>query len=451
MANELDLDVIGSSGLKQSGGIVDEEFHPKLRGGYAPKLYREMSDNSSTIGAIRYLFKALVRQVEWRVNPADANIPAAVEQAAFLESNMVDMSMTFEDIISEALSCLDYGWSYFELCYKLRKGDTDDPTTRSKYNDGKIGWRKMALRSQDTRDHWEFDEDGGLRGMWQVQDEGAPVLIPIEKAILFRTETTKGNPEGRSIYRNAVVDYFFLKRICEIEAVGIERDMTGMITMEVPLELLMKNATAEHKALLQALEKMLSELKRDEREFAIVPAETDRQGNATGYKLKLLNSGGSRQIDTNGVKLYYKTNILQSVLAQFLQLGLSGVGSFALASTQTDLFAVSLGNYLNMICSVFNRFAVARLMDLNGVPSELWPEIVHGDIETPPLGEIGSYIQALASAGQLPEDDGIKRRLLEIARLPIPEAPTEVTGETTHKEHRFIRPVPIRLPSFVKE
>ncbi len=437
----LDLSSVGYSGLKQFGGVIEEEWHPKLRGDYGPKLYREMADNNSIIGAIRYITKALVRQVEWRVEPADTSTEAAA-WAEFLESCLVDMSITFEDLISEVLSFLDYGWAYFELVYKIRKGEEgEDASTRSKFDDGKIGWRKIALRAQDTRERWEFDdEDGGLEGMHQVTDDGKNAFIPIEKAVLFRTESTKDNPEGRSIFRNAVVDYFYLKRICNIEAIGIERDMTGLVTMEVPIEMLMTDAPASQTALLASLQKMLSELKRDEREYAIVPSETDKHGNSTGFKLKLLSTGGRRQIDTTAVKQDYKIGILQSVVAQFIQLGMSNVGSFALASSQTDLFSVALGAYLDSITSTFNRFAVSRLMNLNGAPRDLYPELVHGDVETPPLGEIGTYIQSLATAGQLPTgDEALQRKLLEFAKLPIPEADEGTQVEKSKKKGGLIR------------
>lgn len=417
-----DLMVLGTSGLKQSGGVIEEEWHPKLRGTYGPKVYREMADNNSSIGAIRYLINVLIRQVEWRIEPASED-KEAVEAAEFVESCLVDMSLTFEDLISEILSFLDYGWSYFELVYKIRRGATDDPTTRSKYDDGKVGWRKIALRAQDTLDRWEFDEeDSGLRGMHQTDSSGGnDAFIPIEKALLFRTEIRKNNPEGRSIYRNAVVDYWYLKRISNIEAIGVERDMTGMLTMEVPLELLHPDATPAHKSLKAEFEKMLSELKRDEREYALIPPEVDRQGKPTGYKLKLLSSGGRRAIDTTKIKEDYKINILQSVLAQFIQLGMGQTGSFALASSQTGMFAVALGSFMDTIASVFTRFGIARLMEMYGVNTEAWPSLVHGDIESPPLQEIGAYIQALASAGQLPEDEALQRKLMEIANLPMPD------------------------------
>lgn len=422
--SKLDLGVVGTSGLKQTGGVISEEWHPKLRGAFGPKVYREMSDNSSAIGAVLYLFETLTRQVEWRVEPSSPEQPA-VDAAQFVEECLYDMSHTFEDFLSEVLSFFSYGWSYFELVYKLRKGGgpTAKPTLRSRHNDGKIGWRKIALRSQDTLDRWEFDpEDGGLRGMHQMDySSGKRAFIPIEKALLFRTKNFKDNPEGRSLFRNAVLDWFFLKRICEIEAIGIERDMTGLLVMEVPTEILSTTASGEARALRSALENMLARVKRDEMEFAMVPTELDTEGKPTGFKLKLLSSGGRRQIDTPAVKNYYKLGILQSVLAQFIQLGMESVGSYALASSQTNVFAMALSAYLDSIAATFNRFAITRLMQLNGVREEYWPELVHGDIETPPLAEVGAYIQSLATAGQLPDDEAIQRKLLEIAKLPIPE------------------------------
>ncbi len=417
----IDLGIIGTSGLKQFGGLITEEFHPSLRGQFGPKVYREMSDNSSAIGAIRYIIKSLVRQVDWRIEPADDS-KEAVAQSEFIESCLLDMSITFEDFISEVLSFLDYGWSYFEIIYKLRKGKTDDPTTRSQFDDGKVGWRKFGLRAQDTLESWVFDEaDGGLRGMNQLdQTTGRAAYLPIEKCLLFRTEIMKGNPEGRSIYRNAVVDYFYLKKIEKIEAIGIERDMTGLLVMEVPMGLLDPSASGPEKAMLASLEKMMAGLKRDEREYGIVPSELDPESKPTGYRLKLLSSGGRRQIDTVAIKQYYKINILQSVVAQFIELGMQGVGSFALASSQTNLFSVALGTFMDSIASVFNRFAISRLMELNGVPYELHPSLIHGDIESPPLGELGAYIQSLAAAGQLPDDTALQHKLLEYANLPIP-------------------------------
>jgi hypothetical protein len=429
MAEEkLNLDVLGSTGLKEYGGLIYEEFMRRLQGQNAQKTYREMTDNSSTIGSIMFIVEALVRQVEWRIEPA-STIAEAQPPAEFVDSCLMDMNHTLEDFISEVLSFLNYGWSYFEVVYKLRGGDTSNPKTQSKFSDGRVGWRKFALRAQDTLDKWEFaEEDEDLLGMHQMTEKGKEAFIPIEKAILFRTQSIKDNPEGKSIFRNAVFDWYYLKRISEIEAIGIERDFAGLPVMEVPKSLLNSNAPDDVKALRKDLEKMMAQIKRDERDYAIIPSETNSDGNPSGYRFRLLSSGGSRQIDTNAAKTYYKINILQSVSAQFIQLGMSNVGSFALASNQTNMFSVALGAYLDVITSTFNKQAIEPLMKLNNVPSELWPKLVHGDIEAPPLDEIGRYVQVLSQTNQLPFNDETRNKLLEMGGLPIPEAHEQQEG-----------------------
>jgi len=790
---QLDLGVQGSTGLKQYGGWIFEEFLPRLQGRTGVLTYREMIDNSSTIGAIRYTIRSLILQAEWRVEPA-GDTPEAREWAEFVEGCLDDMSHTFEDFLSELLSHLDYGWAYHELVYKIRRGpEATNPSYRSKHDDGKVGWRKIPIRSQDTLDRWEFEpSDNGVRGMWQFDPyspKGSQLFIPIEKALLFRTSGNKGNPEGRaltldtsvptpdgwttmgaievgdkvydergriryvtaktevfrdrpvyeiefkdgsavradtnhlwsvtdyndrtlgreprtisteelfaksqkstdlifscgrapvldapnqplpvdpyllgywlgdgaigtatfsvcdedlpslleqisaaghepgarngnnisvpgvfrealkvagvyrnkhipatylrasseqrlallqglmdsdgftpakdakdvasvfhntdlnlihgvaelvrtlggrpkvklrqragrlggelfgrqivgrrdlwevrfsldlpthrlprkrerqklvsecdrevalshhvirnirrvenadtvcievdapshlflagdsmvpthnSIYRNAVLDYFKFKRITDIEAVGIERDMTGLLHMQVPIEILQAAPGSIEMTIRSELERMLGSLKRDEREFAMTPPELNEEGMPTGFKLGLLATGGRRQIDTNDIALRYMNSMTMSTLADFLMLGKNDVGSWALASSKTRLFSFALGAIMDAVAAVFNRFAIPRLMALNSVPVDLHPHLVHGDIESPPLDEIGNYITSLATAGLLTPTKPLERKLLEFGRLPAP--PVDEEDKPLPGEGARIAPEQLLLP-----
>ena len=49
----------------------------------------------------------------------------------FIDGCLADMSHTWADFLAEVLSCLPYGWAYFETVYKLRKGpDQSDSKLR---------------------------------------------------------------------------------------------------------------------------------------------------------------------------------------------------------------------------------------------------------------------------------------------------------------------------------
>lgn len=403
------LITIGTTGLRHHAGIIDEEFHPRLRGQRAVDVFIEMRDNDAVIGSMLYAIESLLRQVKWSVSPADDS-EKSKQAAAFLDDVILNMSHSWEDLITEILSMLVFGWSFLEIVYKKR-------------DDGKIAWRKLSIRSQETLSRWEIDnEDGGIRGLWQRDyHSGAEVFIPIEKALLFRTTSLKNNPEGRSILRNAYRSWWYLKRIQNIEAVGIERDLSGLPVMQVPPDIMSPNASSDQKALRSSLELLIQQLRRDEREGVVIPAEETRDG-LTGYKLNLLKTGGSRAVNAGATIKRYESRMAMSVLAEFILLGTEQVGSYALASSKTGLFTVTLGRYLSTIKSVFNRFAIPRLFAFNPeFPKESWPTLEHGDIERPDLKDLSEYVKRLVSVEALTPDRAMERTLRETADLPLVE------------------------------
>ena len=429
--DELEQDVdpmeeIGSTGLAETGGRIFEEFLPQLQGKKGIQVFKEMRDNDPTVGAMLFAIEMLIRQVEWRVEPASEE-PRDIEAAEFVDQCTEDMSSTWDDTMSDILSMLPFGYSVLEEVYKQRNGPTLDPRTNSKFDDGRIGWAKLPIRSQETIDRWIFEKDSNeLCGIVQIaRPFFRPVEIPISKLLLFRPVANKANPEGRSVLRNSYRPWFFKKRIEEIEGIGIERDLAGLPTALVPPKILSRNASSEQKSLLQQIETVLRNIRRDEKEGVIFPLARDDNGNLT-YELKLLNSGGRRQFNTNDIINRYDRRIAQSVLADFILLGQEGrTGSFALAESKTALFAVAIGAFLDAIEAVFNRFAIPRLIRLNTFDVDDFPRLVHGDIESVDIEKLGDFVVKLSQAGILLTDEATERHLRMQAGLPQREEDEE--------------------------
>lgn len=422
----LDLAVLGSTGLRETGGYIYEEFNRKLQGRNGVKIYEEMASNNAVIGSLIFITDMIVRQAEWRIETPDGmeEDPRAIAEKEFIETCMGDMSHTWEDFISETLSMLVFGWAYFETVYKIRKGPSNNPKTNSNYDDGRIGWRKLEIRSQDSLWRWLFDAEGGFEGMLQLdtfRGQKGPTPIPIEKALLFRTRSSKGNPEGRSLLRPAVKPWWYQKRLEEVEAIGIERDLTGMPLMEVPRELLLEDATDEDKALRAVLERMIQQIRVDERWGGLIPAELDKEGNPTGFKLRLMTSGGRRMMPTNDVIKRHESRIAMTWLAEFIFIGQDKVGTQGADESKKNLFKVALQTILkDMIASTFNRFGIGRLMELNRVPREFWPRAVPSKLESPELDKMGAFVKEMAAAGLLSPNRALEVELLDKASLPAP-------------------------------
>jgi len=407
---------LGITGLRRWGGQVEEEFLPQLRGRRAIRTYREMAHNDPVIAAILFAIRMIIRQVEWNVQPfsSDRRDAAAAE---FLHGCLDDMSTGWGDILNDVLSFLVYGWSFMEIVYKRRQGDRRDPSKRSRFNDGRVGWRKLAIRAQETLYRWEFDEGGGIQAMVQMAPPDYQVrTIPIEKALLFRTDTSRGNPEGLSILRGAYRSFYFKKTLEEIEGIGIERDLAGLPVVWVPPEVA-QATDGDAAATKQAFLSLVKNIRRDRQEGVVMPLEYDEGGRKV-YDIQLLSTGGRRQFDTSAVIERYSRQIAMSVLADFILLGHEKVGSFALSESKTNLFVMALRGWLDSIRDVFNRHAIPRLWRMNGWDTDRLPQFTYGELEVPDLQALAAYINALAGVGALVPDENLEVYLRELAGLP---------------------------------
>lgn len=421
---------IGDLGLKRYSGTITEEFLTMLKGAAGQRLLAELRDNHPVVGAIMFALKMLIRQVEWEVESADET-PECVEDAEFVRGCLDDMSHSWIDFLNEALSMLTYGYSYHEVVYKMRVGpEEDDPTKRSRYTDRKIGWRKMPIRAQETLYRWELDDEGGVKGFWQQPPIGPLRYIPLNRSLLFRFDTFKGNPEGRSILRNAVVPYYIQKRLQEIESIGIERDLAGLPVITAPAVYMSREATPEQQAVLTVLRDIVRNIRRNDQEGVIMPGDLHPTSGKPLFELKLLNSGGSRQVNTNDIINRYDQRIAMTVLADFVLLGHQKIGTQALAKTKTDIFALAVGALLDVICDIFNRYAIPSLLRLNGRKIDKTPTLKHGDVQALDFTEFASLVGGLTGAGMaLFPDPNLENWVRRRFGLPEPSLDTDVVGD----------------------
>ncbi len=410
---------LGSTGLKHWGGAIYEELLSELQGIRGVRKYEEMARNDPVIGAIMFTIRMLIRQVTWSVDAA-GDEEGDEEAAEFLRTCLDDMEQSWEQTISDILSFLTYGWALTEVVYKRRLGASDDPTLNSRHDDGKVGWRKIAIRAQETLYCWDFSEEGQLVGFQQLPPPDYRLRqIPWERFLLFRTDSTKNNPEGISILRNCYRPWYFKKTIEEIEAIGIERDLAGLPVVYVPSTVLLGETEAD-RTTRQAFLNMLTNIRRDKQEGVMMPLSYDQAGNKE-YDLALLSTGSRRQFDTSGVIERYSRQIAMTVLADFIMLGHEKVGSFALSQDKTNLFVMALKAWLDSIAQVFNRHAVPRLWQVNGWDTDRLPKLTYGQTEEATLQELGAFVSELAKVGVIVPDAELEQYLRRKADLPVPE------------------------------
>ena len=415
---------LGVSGKNTyAGDIRADEFLQELKGKKAIQKYKEMRDNNAIVGSVMYAVEQTLRDVEIKIKPADDS-EEAKREADFLKSVLDDMDESLDDHISEALSYLTYGFGWFEVIYKRREGDFRSPKKNSKFNDGRIGIKKIAIRAPWTVEKFEINQDTGeVLGMYQEATWGKlPVMIPVEKSVYYRTTSLNNDPSGRSVLRNAYVSYTYLNKIQNYEAVAIERELHGVPVGRMPAEYLSSDATTDQVNLRGQFERILRDLKNNDQGYALLPSDlyVDADGKPTNQRLmdiELITANGSRSIDIDPIVKRYQHDIARSLMAEFLMLGSSG-GSYALSKTKTDLFLRSLESYINNIVDVLNKQLVERIWQLNGLPWETMPKLVAGDVAPHDLREIASFLRNLNGAGiEVKDHPELVDNLMNIAEL----------------------------------
>lgn len=418
---------IGAPGLLAYGGRINDEYDARLRGDRLLKTYTEMG-NDATIRSFLFAFDVLARAAGHRFEPSGETLQAN-QIADFFTDALDDMDGSFSDTESEILTCLQYGFSLFELIYKRR-------------DDGKIGWSRWAPRAQETVWEWLWDSEWNVTGIIQNAPPSYQMAtIPVERLLHFTVQPRKQNPMGASLLRAAYDSWYFTKHIQKIEAIGIERDLAGLPVIGIP-DAAYRNETEVANWLAVG-----SDLRRDERAAVIKPNIFDDKGNAM-YTVELLSTGGSRQIDTDPILARYERKMLRAVLADFLTLGDTGVGSYALGISRADLFLDAAKAVLTGIEDTINISAIPRLMALNGMPPELAPRFVFNEITQRDTQSFANTIAILATAGVVDiTDPAVRRYVYKEIGLPIPdETSAEAEQDDVDAPNPVIPAVRIRPP-----
>lgn len=411
---------LGYSGLDYSlDGTVNEEFLSQLRWPEAGEVYKEMLSNDPTVGAMMFAIEMLLQGIVW-TSEAASDSQRHKDEAELLHQIMHDMEKPWEETIVDILSFLPYGFSIHEPVFKIRRGPRQsNKKFKSKYSDGKFGLRKLAVRSQDSIDKWEFDPiTDEVLGVWQWADNKAMrVYLPRDRYIHFRVNSKRDNPESTSILRTAYRPWYLKKQVEDHEAIGVARDLAGIPVMTAPMAVMQTDASEDEKKFRKGLEEIVTRVARNEQSGILIPAAYDEMGNKL-IDFQLLSSGGKRQFDTDKIVQRYSSQIAQTVLADFIMLGQTTFGSFALSSNKTKLFASALGSWIKNIENTLNNELIPKLANLNNWDYENLPRIKAGDLEGRDLSIVADYFSKLSKEGLVRPDDKLEHFLRKTADAP---------------------------------
>lgn len=423
----LRLGEMGVVGLKQHGGRIQEEARRELRFPEANRTFRTMAQDATVASALS-LFEMMVSRVEWIIDVGIDPTPEMKANAKFLEEVMNDMDHSWRSFIQEVTSAFTYGYCINEKVYRRRTWDNG-----SAYNDNKVGFKKLPVRSQDTINKWLYSDDG--RDLIGVQQSLATITdgtdryvkllnatgtidIPRKKFMLFRVDAKRDNPEGNSPLRAAYHAWKYRTLIEEQEAVGVTRDMNGMPTLYLPPRYMSADASDAEKAIYDYYKNVIRNIQMNEQSGLILPQAFDPDSRQPLFKFELTSTQGGKMYDTDAIIKRWDNKILMVLFADMLKMGQDQVGSYSLAGAKTNIMAMAIEARLQEIQDVLNNDMVKQLFAMNGVaPDVKLPKLIYGDLDEVDLDEFSKAIQRIGSVGGLERDRPVMNKIREALKI----------------------------------
>ena len=179
------------------------------------------------------------------------------------------------------------------------------------------------------------------------------------------------------------------------------------------------DASPEEQAIYSYYMNVVRNIHNNQQAGLVMPSETDPDSKQPLFKFELMKSQGSKAYDTNAILARYDTQILISMFADLLQLGNNSMGSFALASSKSNLIAMAIEYRLKEIRDVLNFDLIPQTFKLNQWDDKDYPTFEFGDLDEVDIGEFASAIQRLSATNSIEKD----RHFYNLTRTRVGLAP----------------------------
>lgn len=394
--------------------------------------------NNPTIGAAMNVYRMMISRVQWDVVPPVNATEVDKKRTEVVRSMMHDMDGSWSKFIEEVIPYLEYGFGIHEKVFRRRL-----KRNGSKHNDGLVGLKKLAPRSQDTITGWLFSDDGAeLLGVEQDinrlenaykfinrKNVAGKIEIDRNKFLLFSASATKGNPEGNSIYKNIYLAFKQLTLLQEQELLGIAKDVQGILKIAIPPRYLDVNASPEDKAAVTEFQKIIDNYNAGTQRGLLVPNMFDPETKLPLFTYDLMESKGGAKYDTESIIRRLQGDILSALSVDILKLGAEGSGSFSLAESKSSVLALAIDYRLREIAEVLNSDLMRTLYEVNGWDTSNMPKFVYADIEEVSLEDFSKAIQRIFSTSAIEVDRDVMNRVREVIGVPVKPADEPVDKE----------------------
>lgn len=360
------------------------------------KTYRDMKLDGIISGSMSFI-KAILSKggfsLEYHTQ-ATADEKRLTDALNKSLANMEDYDI--KRLISSWLSMLDYGCSLNEVVLERVDGrfvfKTISPIHLSTVQKFKFkgGQLKQVVLNPAEND-----------GLIEVED-GNQKEIDGKKLLLFRVEPDADFPLGKSLLYGAYTSWKTKKILQEYEAIGVAKNLSGVLNLKVPSEYITKYFTepaSDEAIYISNLIQQAEMLHAGKGSFILTASDTQENGVRL-FDVDTVGGGGgnAQNFNVGSAIARYNQEILLSLQTIVLSIGAEGGGSFALSDNQTYLLSLFVENIRAVLSYEFKK-ALKLAYEANGANTDRLPHMKWEAIEPMDWDEFTKGWQRLLQSG----------------------------------------------------
>lgn len=411
---------IGALGIESFAGFVQKAYERSLYWPTVYPLYNRLRRSDPEISVVRQLFASMAGNVKFVWEGPEKPNEDDKRALAFAESALLDIEggiEKFRDTLVSYVPFMGYGW--WEAIPGVRdpkwKPPDNDDDWRSDYDDGLIGFRRLAWRDHSSFFAWDInDRTGKLYGMKQLALPNPLVTLPLKRSIHI-TFGDADNPEGltplESVWRLERIKY----GLEIVQGIGFEH-AAGYLNVVSEKEDLTDKDSANIRRAAQAI------LAAQEGNYATWPK------GITGEVKDVPFSAAPSILEA---VRYYGLLKLALFNAQWVGMAtISGAGSYSALQDGSSVWLVNYNAMMAGFARQLDEQLGKRLFDMN--PGAFPKMQVRPRLTMTPvnkiinLNELGTFWAAIQNTMPLADDDYLSvRRKSGFLPEVLPEKPIE--------------------------
>lgn len=377
--------------------------------------YRDMKLDGIISGSMSFI-KAVLSKGNYQIA---YHVDSNQQEKALIDALNLSLE-TMEDydkkrLISNWLQMLDYGCSLNEVVCE-RVG-------------GKFVFKTISPIHLTSVEKFEMD-GGRLKRLKLSSPDNDGLLVNVgteqkningDKVLFFRVEPDSDFPLGKSLLYGAYTAWKAKKILQEYEAIGVAKNLSGVLDIKVPSEYINKFYAEPNseEAIYVANLLTQAEMLHAGKGSYILSASDTQQNGVRMFEITTVggNGGNAQNYNVGQAIARYNQEIQLSLQTMVLSMGAEGGGSFALSDNSTYLMTLFIENIQRVISQEFKK-AVRIAYELNGLPLDRVPSLEFEPVQPLDWTEFTEGWSRLVTAGAVTADKGLETFIREAGDAP---------------------------------